>query len=135
MKTLKEYTDFQKLDGLTDMEIITAYFVDNDMEEEAMEIVYNLAKAKINKMQARRHIIDEWAYSIPSDYLYENYPVKTATMLHRIELDYIVNGEVTGARLKWAMENIPSLEEPRVYFQPCARWLRERGIEFKEDPR
>lgn len=131
MKTLKEYTDLQKLTGATDMEIITAYFVDNDMEEEAMEITHNLAKAKIKKLRARQYVIDEWAYTIPSDYLYEKYPVKTATMLHRIELDYIVNGEVTGSRLDWAKKNFSTLEEPRIYFQPCIRWLREHGIEFK----
>lgn len=132
MKTLKEYTDMQKLTGASDMEIITAYFIDNDMEEEMMEISHNLAKAKIEKMRARKHIIDEWAYTIPSDYLYDKYTVKTATMLHRIELDYIVNGEVTGARLEWAKKNFPNIEEPSVYFQPCVRWLEEQGIMFKE---
>lgn len=132
MKTLKEYTDMQKLTGATDMEIITAYFIDNDMEEEMMEISHNLAKAKIEKMRARNHIIEEWTYTIPSDYLYEKYPVKTATMLHRIELDYIVNGKVTGARLDWAKKNFHTIEEPSVYFQPCVRWLREQGIEFRD---
>lgn len=132
MKTLKEYTDMQKLTGATDMEIITAYFIDNDMEEEMIDISHNLAKAKIEKMRARKHIIDEWAYTIPSDYLYEKYPIKIATALHRIELDYIVNGKVTGARLDWAKKHIPDIEEPSVYFQPCVRWLGEQGVEFKE---
>lgn len=131
MKTLKEYTDMQKFTGATDMEIITAYFVDNDMEEEMMEISHNLAKAKIEKMRARKHIIEEWTYTIPSDYLYDTYPVKTATMLHRIELDYIVNGEVTGARLDWAKKNFLTIDEPSIYFQPCVKWLREHGIEFR----
>lgn len=132
MKTLKEYTDLQKLTGASDMEIITQYFIDNDMEEEMIDISHNLAKAKIEKMRARQYIIKEWAYTIPSDYLYEKYPVKIATALHRIELDYIVNGEVTGARLEWAKKNFPTIEEPSVYFQPCVRWLEEKGITFKE---
>lgn len=133
MKDLKQYTDMQKLTGMTDMEIITAYFVDNGMEEEMMEVSHNLAKAKIEKMRARKHIIEEWTYTIPSDYLYEKYPVKTATMLHRIELDYIVNGEVTGYRLEWAKENLSDIEEPKIYFQPCVRWLEEQGIKFKKE--
>lgn len=132
MRTLKEYTDLQKLTGATDMEIIKAYFIDNDMEEEMIDISHALAKSKIEKMRARKHIINEWAYTIPSDYLYDKYPLKTATMLHRIELDYIINGEVTDSRLEWAKKNIPNVEEPSVYFQPCAKWLREHGIEFKE---
>lgn len=106
MKDLKQYTDMQKLTGMTDMEIIIAYFVDNDMEEEMMEISHSLAKAKIEKMRARKHM----------------------------ELDYIVNGEVTGARLEWAKANLSDIEKPKIYFQPCARWLEEHGIKFKEDP-
>lgn len=132
MKTLKEYTDMQKLTGMSDMEIITSYFIDNDMEEGAMELSHNLAKSKIEKMKHRQNIIKEWAYYLPSEYLYEKYSVDTASMLHRIELDYIINGEVTDYRLKWAKENIPNIEEPLVYFQPCVGWLAEQGIEFRQ---
>lgn len=132
MKSLKEYIEWQKLTGMSDREIITSYFIDNDMEEEAMELSHNLAKAKIEKMKHRQHIIKEWAYTIPTDYLYLNYPINIATMLHRIELDYLVNGEVTDNRLEWAKENIPNIKEPDVYFQPCVGWLEDRGIEFKE---
>ena len=132
MKQLKEYTDLQKFTGMSDMEIITSYFIDNDMEEEAMELSHNLAKSKIEKMKHRRNIIKEWTYHIPSEYLYEKYSVEIASMLHRIELDYIVNGEVTGRRLEWAVKNIPNIKEPMVYFQPCVGWLAERGIEFKK---
>lgn len=133
MKALKDYIALQKYTGMSDMEIITAYFIDNDIEEEAMEISHNLAKAKIGKMKARESIIKTWVYTIPSDYLYENYPVKTATMLHRIELDYLVNGEVTGKRLEWAKENLPNIKEPFAYLQPCIKWLEENGIMFKEE--
>lgn len=133
MKRLKDYIDWQKISGMSDIEIITSYFIDNDMEEDAMELSHNLAKAKIEKMKNREGIIKTWVYAIPSDYLYENYSVKIATMLHRIELDYIVNGEVTGQRLKWAAENLPNIKMPYVYFQPCIEWLKENGIEFKEE--
>ena len=133
MRELKNYVEWQNVTGMSDMEIITAYFIDNDIEEKAMEVSHNLAKAKIEKLKDKESIIKSWAYTIPSDYLYEKYPVKTATMLHRIELDYIVNGEVTGFRLEWAKENLPNIKMPFVYFQPCLKWLEERGIKFKED--
>lgn len=132
MKQLKDYIEMQKLTGMSDMEIITSYFIDNDIEEAAMELSHNLAKSKIEKMKHRQHIVKEWACTIPSEYLYEKYPIKTATMLHRIELDYIINGEVTRLRLKWAKENIPNIKEPDIYFQPCINWLAEQGIKFKE---
>ena len=133
MKNLKEYIEWQKFTGMSDMEIITSYFIDNDIEEEAMELSHNLAKAKIEKMKHRQHIIKEWAYHIPSKYLYENYPLDIATDLHRVELDYIVNGEVTQSRLEWAKENIPNIKLPEVYFFPCVDWLATQGIRFKDD--
>lgn len=131
MKRLREYTDNQNFTGMNDMEIITSYFIDNDMEEEAMELSHNLAKSKIEKMKHRKHIINEWACYIPSEYLYENYSVDIASNLHRIELDYIINGEVTGIRFEWAKENIPNITIPKVYFMPCVDWLEKNGIKFK----
>lgn len=133
MKELKDYIELQKFTGMSDMEIIASYFVDNDMEEEAMALTYNLAKTKIEKMNHRHNRIQNWAYYIPSEYLYEHYSIEIATRLHRIELDYIVNGEVTQGRLEWAKENIPNIKKPAVYFMPCMDWLEERGIKFKED--
>ena len=133
MRQLKEYIELQLLTGMSDIEIITSYFIDNDIEEEAMELSHNLAKAKIEKMKHRQGIIKTWAYTIPSEYLYQKYSARTATMLHRIELDYIVNGEVTGQRLEWAKENFPTIKMPDVYFMPCVDWLEERGIKFKEN--
>lgn len=132
MKQLRDYIELQKFTGMSDIEIITSYFIDNDMEEAAMELSHNLAKAKIEKMKHRNNIIKTWAYTIPSEYLYKKYSVEVASRLHRIELDYIVNGEVTNGRLEWAKENLPNIKEPDVYFQPCIEWLAEHGIKFKE---
>lgn len=131
MKTLKDYIDYQPFTGMSDIEIITSYFIDNDIEEEAMELSHHLAKAKIEKMRHRQDIIKTWTYTIPSEYLYQKYAPKVATMLHRIELDYIVNGEVTGQRLEWAKENFPIMKMPDVYFMPCVDWLEEQGVKFK----
>lgn len=132
MKTLKEYIELQKLTGMSDMEIIISYFIDNDIEEEAMEVSHQLAKSKIQKVKHRMNYIREWAYYIPSEYIYKNYSLDIATRLHKIELDFIVNGEVTGARLEWAKENFPNIELPKVYFVPCVDWLEKQGIKFKE---
>ena len=132
MKTLREYVELQKLTGMSDMEIIISYFIDNDIEEEAMEVSHQLAKSKIQKVKHRMNYIREWAYYIPSEYIYENYSLDIATRLHKIELDFIVNGEVTGARFEWAKENFPNIELPKVYFVPCVDWLEKQGIKFKE---
>lgn len=132
MITLADLVEWQKVTDKSDIEIITEFFIENDIEEEGMELVNRLAKAKIEKMQRDRRRIKEWTYTIPSGYLYEKYPEKIATMLHRVELDYIVNGEVTGSRLEWAKKDIPHLDTPEIYFQPCLRWLQRNGINFKD---
>ena len=132
MKQLKDYTDLQMLTGMSDMEIIIAYFVDNDIEEEGMELSHTLAKSRVEKLKHRYNIIKCWAYNIPSDYLYKKYPLDIASQLHRIELDYLVNGEVTDSRLEWAKKNLPDIKEPGVYFQPCIEWLANHGIKFKK---
>lgn len=134
MKELKDYIELQKFTGMNDMEIITSYFIDNDIEEKGMELSHNLAKAKIEKMRDRINVVKTWTYTLPSSYLYENYSVEIATMLHRIELDYVVNGEVTNNRLEWAKENFPNIKMPEVYLFPCVDWLEERGIKFKDAP-
>lgn len=133
MKTLKEYITMQKLTGESDLQIIKAYLIDNNMEEKGMEISHELAKSKIEKMKLREYIVKEWAYCIPSDYLYKNYSVDIATQLHRIELDYIVNGAVTESRLEWAKENVPNIKRPYCYFQPCIEWMENKGIKFAPD--
>ena len=132
MKTLKQYIESQPFTDMSDMEIITSYFIDNDMEEEAMELSHSLAKAKIEKMKHRFGVINEWTYRLPSEYLYQTYSLDVASQLHRIELDYIVHGEVTGVRFNWAKENIPNIEMPAVYFFPCVDWLAKQGVKFKE---
>lgn len=132
MKQLRDYIELQKFTDMSDMEIIISYFIDNDIEEKAMELSHNLAKSKIEKMKFRQNLIQSWVYNIPSEYLYKKYPIEVATMLHRIELDYIVNGEVTNSRLAWAKENLPNIKKPEIYFVSCMDWLEEQGIKFKD---
>ena len=69
MRELKDYIAWQKVTGVSDMEIIMSYFIDNDMEEKAKEVSYNLAKARIEKLKERHDIAKTWTYTIPSDYL------------------------------------------------------------------
>ena len=133
MKTLKEYVDLQKFTGMSDFQIIESYFIGNDIEEDGMELANNLAKSKIEKMRDRLHGIEEWACWLPSKYLYENYPLDIANKLHMIELDYIINGNVTEGKFEWAKDNFPNIKMPNVYFIPCMEWLEEKGIKFKEE--
>ena len=133
MITLKQLLESQPLTGASDIEIIQAYFVENDLEEEGMDLIHKLTKSKIEKMKRRQYMVEEWTPRLPSKYLYENYDLNTADMLHSLELDYLANGgKLSDSFLKWAKENVPNIIQPEVYFFPLVDWLEERDIKFIE---
>lgn len=132
MITLKELVDNQKWNDATDIQVIKAFFELNDLEEEGIDIISNLAKSKINKIKNRYAIAETWICMLPSKYLYENYDLDIADHLHTLELNYLINGgELSTDQLKWAKENIPNIKEPQTYFRPLIDWLEKKEIQFK----
>ena len=106
MITLKDLVTEQQISDRTDIEVIQNFFRLNDMEE--------------------------WICMLPSQYLYEKYPLDVADKLHLLELNYLVNGgELSEKLLQWAKNNISSIKEPQVYFRPLIDYLEERNIKFK----
>lgn len=132
MITLKELVQNQAWNDATDIQIIKAYFELNDLEADGIDIISELTKSKINKIKNRYETAETWVCMLPSKYLYENYSLDIADRLHRLELDYLMNGgELSDKQLKWAEENIPNIKMPECYFQPLIAWLEEKGIKFK----
>ena len=135
MITLKQLLKEQEIlgkDGLTDIQIIKSFLTINDLEEEGIDLIHELTKSKIEKMKKKQHIIEEWVCILPSKYLYENYDLDIANALHRLELNYLINGgELDKRFLDWAKENIPKIVQPEVYFFPLADWLADKGIKFQ----
>ena len=136
MKTLEDLVNKQKWSGMSDLEVIEAFFIINDLEEEGIDLIHSLTKSKIEKMKHRQRVVKEWTSYLPSRYLYENYDLEIADRLHTLELDYLSHGcELSNNRLEWCKENIPDIEIPRVYFQPLIEYLDNKGVRFKgEDP-
>lgn len=133
MVTLEQLVHEQKYNGMSDIGVIRTFFDLNDMEEEGMELIYELSKNKIEKLKHERKIVREWTSYLPSDYLYKNYDLETASMLHTLELDYLSHGcELSKSRLEWAKENLPNIKMPQVYFRPLIEFLKEKDIRFKE---
>lgn len=132
MITLEQLVEDQRWNNMTDIQIIKTFFTKNDMEEEGMELIHDLTISKINKLKHERHIVREWFNILPSKYLYENYDLDIADMLHSLELDYLAYGcKLSKASLKWAKENVPSIKMPKIYFRPLLEYLEEQGILFK----
>ena len=133
MITLKELVEWQKLIGATDLQIIREYFIQNDNEEDAIQMITDLSVSKIGKLRNQLNLIKTWAHILPSEYLYENYDLKTATLLHRLELAYLSYGEELSNRwLEIAKERIPEIKRPGVYFNPLIEYMEQKGIKFKD---
>lgn len=132
MITLKKLVEEQKLNGMSDIQVIKTFFDLNDMEEEGMDLIHKLTKTKVGKMKHEKRIVKEWTSYLPSKYLYENYDLDIADKLHTLELDFISHGyKLSDSRLKWAEENIPNIKMPYWYFRPLVEWLDIKGIRFK----
>lgn len=132
MINLRELVEEQKLNKMTDVQVIMSFFTLNDLEEEGLNLIQELTKSKIEKMKQKHQMAKEWASYLPSKYLYEKYDLDTADKLHALEINFLVNGgELSGSFLKWAKENIPSIIKPEVYFNPLVDWLESRDIRFK----
>lgn len=92
MITLKELIQNQTWSDATDIQIIKAYFELNDLETDGIDIISELTKTKINKIKNKYEVAETWVCMLPSKYLYENYSLDIADRLHRLELDYLMNG-------------------------------------------
>ena len=131
--TLRELVQEQTWNDMTDLQIIKAYFELNDLEADGIDIISELTKSKINNIKNRYAVAETWVCMLPSKYLYENYELDIADRLHRLELDYLMNGgELSDKQLKWAKENVPNIRMPECYFQPLIAWLEDREIRFKQ---
>lgn len=134
MATLEQLVKNQKYTGESDMQIIRAFFDENNLEEEGMDLITELSKIKIEKLKRKERMVKEWTSYLPSKYLYENYDLDIADKLHTLELDYLSNGgELSKGRLEWARENLPNIELPKCYFNPLIEWLDDKGIRFKDE--
>lgn len=132
MITLKQLVSEQNVNEMSDLAVIKMFFNLNDMEQEGMDLIHELTKAKVEKLKHRQRIVEEWSSYLPSKYLYENYDLDIADRLHVLELDYLSNGcELSSGRLKWAKENIPNIKMPKVYFRPLVEYLDSKDIRFK----
>lgn len=131
--TLKELVNAQYIERPSDLQIIKHYFTENDLEEEAIQMIAELSESKVARLKLRLENIDTWATYLPSTYLYKEYDLEIADKLHMMELDYLINeGKIPSKKLKWARKNVPNILEPEAYFQSLVRYLEENGIKFKE---
>lgn len=136
MVTLKELVYEQEYQDISDMEVIKFFLTQNNLEDEAIEMIAELSASKVRKLMQKQEVMQTWITYLPSKYLYENYKLDVADRLHSMELDYLVNGcELSSRFMKWAKENVPNIKEPECYFRPLIEYLEENGVNFQKGKR
>lgn len=114
----------------SDRDIIVEYFVQNDLEYEAMDLLISLAKNKAQKAERELDYIKAW---IPNKVDMTQYfsSKEVGENLNKIITYQICGFDLPDKLLKWAKENIPNMKAPEVCFRDTLKWLKEKyGIEF-----
>lgn len=140
MITLKQLVMLQELTGETDSQLIVRWYVENNLTTEGMEIMYNLAKHKIED--------DEWKYGClvrdlsmysATESLIKEFGAKDGTKLDSIIRNYIIckrmneNFEEKYPQfIKWLKENIPQHKLPFVFWRDFAEYLESKEIYWKD---
>ena len=61
MITLKELVEEQCWNDTSDIEVIKRFFILNDMEEQAIDLISALSKSKVRKLKRKNYMAVEWA--------------------------------------------------------------------------
>lgn len=136
MRSLKELLNAYSPFGMSDMEIIKTYFIENDLESEALSMIPELAKAQTSKIQKKWDYIRCWSLNTatPCDSKGKRFDRDTEDKFRRIFAFHLCDEELEENLLGWAKENIPKMEMPRIFFVPAYEWLKNKyGIKFKGD--
>ena len=136
MRSLKEILENYGPFGMSDFEIIKTYFVENNLESEALFMIPELAKAQTDKIQKKWDYIRTWFLNTanPCDHNGNRFDRETEDKFKRIFAFHLCDEPLDDNLLNWAKEVIPKMEMPRIFFVPAYEWLKSKyGIKFKGD--
>ena len=130
MRTLRDYLELGEKLRQTDQEIIRTYICNEKLEIEYSEMIMSLVNSKLKRddMTLRRH----QALIYPMQELYRTYTVSDADLLDRAMRSYILYETVSDDIVEKLRERAPYLDSPHPYWRDCLLYLKEQGVEFKD---
>lgn len=138
MTTLEELISIQKYTGQSDIDIIKAWFIDNNQESEGINLMAELSKSKFDKVYSQLKNAQTWIPLVPDVYE-SNKSIKNKVSkdegknLNRIIQRFLLGLDLNDDLLNWAKANIPNMNTPTVIFVPMVKWLKNTyGIEFAD---
>lgn len=124
-------------DPVKEADIIEEWFVGNDFEDLGLSMISRLSIKKIQKLQDKLSFAQSWI-PVKIDVSYNKEfanDKQTADMLNQIITYSMLSMPLPDDILKWAKENIPNINVPKLFFVPTIKYLKERyNIEFKDKP-
>lgn len=133
--SLLELINAQPITGMSDLEIIKTWFIQNNYEQEGLTLIADLSKSKANKLETILCNARLWIPTLPTTFeplktqISEEFAKKFGIIVNMYLLDMPLEGEL----LKWAKETFPKYKTPTVIFRPALEWLKDKyGIEFKD---
>ena len=133
--SLLQLVNAQPITGMSDLEIIKTWFIQNNYEQEGLILIADLSKSKADKLERVLCNARTWIPTLST--VTESLRVKVGEEFARkfdiIVSMYLLDMKLNDELLNWAKETIPNMKTPKVIFQPALKWLKnEYGIEFKD---
>lgn len=134
MSTLQEELNVAKEWGFDDKTAIQNYIVNNGLESDYIELISELSKSALDRLdyKIRKH---QWL-AYPADNLYEMVSKKkikpdVARLLDLAQRAYILDCSLipVAEELKGKTED---MDVPNPFYQPALEELRNLGVKFKE---
>ena len=139
--TLQELVNRQKLTGESDSSLIAEWFSGNNMALEGIDIVSKISKNKIeNDEQMYGNLVGDLSMYGVTENIIKDFGIKDGVYLDHIIRNYIIYNRISDKDfaeiyppfIDWLKSFIPTKNEPKVFWQPFAKYLKEKGIYFKD---
>ena len=118
--------------------IIEDWFTENDFEDMGLAMIPRLAACRLAKVQKKLDFAQSWIPSKIDLNLNAEFAKDkpTADMLNQIMTYCMLSMELPTSILEWAREHVPTMNTPKIFFLPAAKYLKENyNIEFKDKPK
>lgn len=137
-RDLAYYVGQQRYLGEDDFQTITRYLVENDLEQEAIDLISKLAKSKAEKLASQLAVVKTWIPILPDfcaslcDAEDEKYIV--AHSLNQLQQCCVLDLDLSSLPIlfQWAKDNIPKMKVPKFFYVPTITYLAKYEIKFKE---
>lgn len=127
--------------GLEDIQIIRDWFVWNDCEDLGIDLMNDLSKTKLKKVESSLNSIRNWLIILPAiteqkKYV-EKYGLDISKNLNKLQNFGLLNKDLASYEklFNWAKENLPNIDCPATFYIPTLHYLANYNLYFKDKPK